>query len=216
MSYISDIVKDGYNNNTYSIQRSGEIIQQDEMFIDAAFERMVQNKVNYDGGDNENYIPIILDLGCGSGIPYTRVLAGLGRVVGCDISYKQIGLAKLNVPKGRFICKDITDLKLKHKYSMICMFHAFFNVDYSDKAMLLNKINYWLKPYGVAVITTYGEVTEERSNGDFFGYPMIWHHISPDDFEKMVTQSGLCIVDHDSREDKIGSHETHFWTLEKA
>lgn len=45
----------------------------------------------------------ILDLGCGAGIPIDKYLIDKGfKVIGIDISEKQIELAKNNVPEGEF------------------------------------------------------------------------------------------------------------------
>lgn len=213
MTSLANMVASSYNRNTYNMTRNGGILQQDQIFIESGFERMVQNSVSY-VDDMKNYVPKILELGCGCGITYTRELAGLGKVVGCDVSANQIGCARMNVPTARFIQKDVMELHLKHKYDMVCMFHAFFNICIKDKPVLLNRMKYWLKPYGVIVMTTYGDVTEVRSKDDFYGAPMIWYHTSVADFEKMVSQAGLCVVDHEWREDTIGSKETHLWTLE--
>lgn len=50
---------------------------------------------------------MVLDLGCGSGIPVARMLATAGRqVVGVDISDIQIGRARQLVPDAEFIRAD--------------------------------------------------------------------------------------------------------------
>jgi hypothetical protein len=45
----------------------------------------------------------VLDVGCGAGIPLTRMLAETFDVTGVDISTRQIELARRNVPNARFI-----------------------------------------------------------------------------------------------------------------
>ena len=52
----------------------------------------------------------ILDVGCGAGIPLTRMLAETFDVTGVDISARQIELARRNVPNARFIAADICSL----------------------------------------------------------------------------------------------------------
>jgi 2-polyprenyl-3-methyl-5-hydroxy-6-metoxy-1,4-benzoquinol methylase len=52
----------------------------------------------------------VLDVGCGAGIPLTRMLAETFDVTGVDISTRQIELACCNVPNGRFITADICSL----------------------------------------------------------------------------------------------------------
>lgn len=215
MRELSALIADGYDHNTYNIEcRWMNLLQQDREFIMAAFERMVQNSECY-VEDMEHYVPKILDLGCGCGVPYTRELSGYGKVLGCDVSSNQVGCARLNVPKARFVNKDVMDLHLMRKYDMVTMFNSFFNIAMNDKQLLLCRINYWMSQYGVAVMTTYGEETFRQQKDDFYGAPMIWYHISPRDFEKMVTRAGLCVIEHDTRDDLVGSKTMHLWILER-
>lgn len=214
MRELSRMVADSYNRNRYSMCRGDTILQQDQMFIESGFERMVQNSIEYI--DNMKYKPRILELGCGNGVIYTKELATLGNVVGCDVSENQIACARLNVPSGKFIHKDMMELHLMWRYDIIAMFHSFFNISYEDKPILLGRMKYWLSAYGVILITTYGDKTEIRHKDDFFGAPMTWYHISVSDFEKLVTQAGLCVVEHEWRCDEIGERETHLWALEKV
>jgi len=55
---------------------------------------------------------IILDLGCGAGKPIDRFFVNRGhKVIGIDISKKQIKLAKRNVPEAKYVVKDISNLQ---------------------------------------------------------------------------------------------------------
>lgn len=212
MNEMARIVADSYNHNTYNITRCDNIPQQVRMFIESGFERMVSNSLE-DVGDN--HIPKILELGCGCGVPYTKMLSTFGKVLGCDISSNQITCAKLNVPNALFVQKDIMDLRLRHKYDMITMFNSFFNISMSDKPKLLGRMYYWLKSYGVVIITTYGDKSEIKYNEDFYGAPMMWHHISVHEFEKLARWAGFSVVSHECTDDSIGSQGMHLWTLEK-
>jgi len=52
----------------------------------------------------------ILELGCGAGVPMTRLLARSWQVHGVDISGRQVELARSNVPNATFECADMTAL----------------------------------------------------------------------------------------------------------
>lgn len=214
MTELGTIAEYAYDRNTYNLCRSTVLIQQDQMFIDNAFERMVENSVEYI--PDLDYEPIILELGCGIGLPYSRHLSRYGRLMGCDISSNQVGCARLNVPNARFVKKDVMELHLGKKYDIVAMFNSFYNIDKVYKSLLLGRINYWLNPYGVVIITTHGDKTEVIHKDDFYGMPMTWHHISSSDFEKMVSQAGFSIVEHETRDDAVGSKDTHLWLLEKS
>ena len=54
----------------------------------------------------------VLDLGCGSGMPVARDLAGAGyRVTGVDISEVQIRRARELVPNAAFVCADFASVE---------------------------------------------------------------------------------------------------------
>ena len=44
---------------------------------------------------------LVLDIGCGNGVPATKELAGRHQVLGVDISPEQVARAKANVPAAR-------------------------------------------------------------------------------------------------------------------
>jgi trans-aconitate methyltransferase len=50
----------------------------------------------------------VLDLGCGSGLPSTKVLAERFEVVGVEASMAQIERARVNVPGATFMVGDLT------------------------------------------------------------------------------------------------------------
>jgi SAM-dependent methyltransferase len=53
----------------------------------------------------------VLDLGCGTGLPTARQLAGAGlRVTGVDISGGMLAVARANVPEADFVQADLADL----------------------------------------------------------------------------------------------------------
>ena len=62
----------------------------------------------------------ILDLGSGTGVPYSKMFIEKGfRVLGIDISSQMINIAKKNVPRAEFIELSMTDLNFKNKFEGI-------------------------------------------------------------------------------------------------
>ena len=53
----------------------------------------------------------VLDVGCGTGVPYTRALAQRSTVTGVDSSSEMIKQAGANVPEGNFIHGDIMSVE---------------------------------------------------------------------------------------------------------
>ena len=87
----------------------------------------------------------VLDLGCGPGVPATRLLAERFRVTGVDVSPAQLGLARMNVPGARFIEADLTDISFPDgSFEGIV---ALFSVSHTPRAghgKLFRRIAAWL------------------------------------------------------------------------
>jgi len=66
------------------------------------------------------HIPVkghILDLGCGTGLPYTKYLVEKGfRVTGIDLSGEMVKLASRNIPEASFLQRSMTDMVFKAEF----------------------------------------------------------------------------------------------------
>jgi cyclopropane fatty-acyl-phospholipid synthase-like methyltransferase len=119
----------------------------------------------------------ILDIGCGAGIPVDKYLLEKGfRVIGIDISDRQIELATKNVPTGIFERKDMLELKDK-EYSVdaVISFYAIFHTPRKKHLDLFKKIKTFL-PKGGIILVTMGYGDWEGKNKDFFGGEMEWSY----------------------------------------
>ena len=59
----------------------------------------------------------ILDLGCGTGIPYARFMVDNGfKVTGIDISEDMVRVASRNVPEAHFLQMSMTDISFKDEF----------------------------------------------------------------------------------------------------
>ena len=52
----------------------------------------------------------VLDIGCGCGLPATKLLAERFEVTGVDFSEVQIERARKLVPAAQFVCRDISEV----------------------------------------------------------------------------------------------------------
>jgi len=111
---------------------------------------------------------LILDLGCGSGIPACYFSSKGMRVIGTDISPEMISLAKKQVPGVPFICADMEMPWPENTFDGICAFFSPLHLPKKKTVRLLYKIYKWMKPGGVFVITVV-EGTKEGLCENFMG-----------------------------------------------
>src|ERR1051325_11727327 len=92
---------------------------------------------------------LVLDIGCGAGIPIAWTLAQHFRVTGVDISGEQIRRARSNVPSETFIEGDIMSLTFPPaSFDAVVAFYALFHLPREEHPELLQRIHTWLKPSG--------------------------------------------------------------------
>jgi len=97
----------------------------------------------------------ILDIGCGAGVPIDKYFIDKGfKIIGIDISDKQIELAKKNLPEGEFKVKDMLDLK-KREFTVdtVVSFYAIFHTPRQKHLEILQKINSFLPDNGYLLVT---------------------------------------------------------------
>jgi SAM-dependent methyltransferase len=135
----------------------------------------------------------VLDAGCGNGA-YSRYLSETFKVIGVDISEKQIALARQNAPNAQFICDDITKIKFPDEYfDGILAFYSIIHVPRDEHYELLKNFYRMLKEKGV-VLLTFSLIDDPESYvEDFFGNgaKMYWSGFNKDVNLKMLKQIGF-------------------------
>lgn len=175
--------------------------------------------------EREGYLQIILDslpdgaavleLGCGAGIPITRQLAERFAVTGVDISARQLGLARENVPAATFIAADMAALDCDPaSFDAVCAFYALTHVPRDEHAPLLRKIAAWLRPGGLFVASfSYGGSAEEIED-DWLGAPMYFSGYDAETNRQLVRDAGLEIVSaRPETDDEFGKPATFLWIV---
>ena len=137
----------------------------------------------------------ILDIGCGAGIPIDSYLIKRGyKIIGIDISDKQIELAHKNVPEGRFERKDMSELKdREYSVNAIVSFYAIFHTPRENHLDLFRKMKTFI-PIGGYILVTMGYSDWEGKENNFFGDEMEWSHYDADKNKEIIKQTGFQII----------------------
>ena len=111
----------------------------------------------------------VLDLGCGAGVPATKLMTDKGfDVLGLDISAVQIERARRIVPTATFQQADMVTWEHEPaSFDAVVSFYALIHVPLEDQRNLLPKIRSWLRPAGYLLAI----VGAERRTGveDYYG-----------------------------------------------
>lgn len=160
---------------------------------------------------------IVLDLGCGAGLPVDLWLVRHGhRVIGLDISAEMLKMARINVPDARYKLCDIGNLQ-EGAYSVdavVCLF-TMFHIDRSLHRQLLGCIRSFLETSGLLLITT-GQ-NEWEGEEEFLGVELAWSHFDKATNRDLIEQSGFSILyDDHHRGNSFGDDDWHPIFLARA
>ena len=199
---MRDLVRQGYDKGKYEKyydRESSRLDPLDKLMCDELVSRLKKN-------------PKILDLGCGTGLPYDKyfVNRGIG-LTGVDISEKHVGLARKNVRKAKYLVGDFFSEKVKGKFDAIVSFFAIFHIPRKEHKRLLDHIYSLQKKEGYILITLGAEPMRNEINPDFVGAPMAWSSYSVEHNKRLVSKAGfeilLAVEDYRT--------ERHLWILAK-
>ena len=136
----------------------------------------------------------VLDLGCGAGIPSTRILAERFEVAGVDASEVQLQLARTNVPEATFIHGDFSDLAFPNEsFDGITAFYSISHVPRDEHARLFVRVARWLKPGGLFLATLGAEESPDWT-GEWLGVPMFFSSHGADENRRLLRGAGLSLV----------------------
>ena len=137
---------------------------------------------------------VVLDVGCGAGVPFTRWLSERFHVTGVDLSEEQLKLARQNVPRANFLQQDMTALNLpSQSFDAVTCFYALIHVPRDQHARVLANFNRALKANGYLLLIT-GNNDNPDDVDDFFGAEMYWSHFDRATSLRMIRDAGFEIV----------------------
>ena len=157
----------------------------------------------------------LLDLGCGAGVPTTRILAQRLAVTGVDISSIQIDRAQRNVPNARFHQGDMTEIHFEpDTFDAVVGFFSIIHVPRNEHPRLFQKIASWLRPEGLFVAGLGATSLESGIDADWHGAPMYWSYFDSATNRRLVEDAGLQVVSsEDVTTEEDGQPVTFCWVV---
>jgi len=190
-----------YNNFAQTYDENRLIFDMSEIF--AAFYK----QLNVRSGE-------ILDLGCGTGEPFSKMFVDKGwQVTGVDFSENMLKLATKYVPEMKTICADICDVKFDNStFDAITLIYSLFHIPCIEHEKLFKEFYKWLKPES-KILFTYA--TKEYTGHDefngyitFMGQKLFYSHTTPEKLYKTLKDIGFNIEATDYRNI---ANETFLW-----
>lgn len=139
----------------------------------------------------------VLDLGCGCGLPATKLLSECFEVTGVDFSEVQISRAERLVPSADFICSDIGDVQFPARsFKAVVSFYTIIHIPIDEQQGILMRIADWLQPNGyLMIIVGYEAWTgSEDKYLDVEGGEMLWSHEGEETYIKWISETGLDVL----------------------
>ena len=114
----------------------------------------------------------VLDLGCGAGVPTGAAIVSAGhRLVGIDISPRQVELARKEVPAGNFVVADATETTFEgSSFDAVVALYCISHMPRDRHAALFASIHDWLKPDGWFLTCLGTRESTGWLEEDFLGY----------------------------------------------
>lgn len=139
---------------------------------------------------------VVVDLGCGAGLPATRELTDRGlRVLGVDFSAVQLSRARRLVPAASLVQADMTALHLRQgSVDAVVSFYALIHVPLEDQQTLFPRIRSWLHKGGYLLAIT----GADRWTGTetWLGAEMFWDHADTATYLRWLSAARLMPVWH--------------------
>ncbi|MHA2249864.1 MAG: class I SAM-dependent methyltransferase [Candidatus Kariarchaeaceae archaeon] len=111
----------------------------------------------------------ILDIGCGTGIPFTRYLVNKGfQVVGLDVSEKMLDLARRNVPSGDYRNRSMTEMQFEQVFDAVVASYSMLLLNVELFTIAAKRIAKALKTRGLFYLSLNEPKEEEDPDKDAF------------------------------------------------
>jgi ubiquinone/menaquinone biosynthesis C-methylase UbiE len=175
-------VKEGYNAIADRYLAERRRASQDVHLLDEFIERLPAKA-------------LVLDAGCGAGIPISQALSEHFRVTGVDFSEAQIDLAKKHIPNGTFLCQDMTKLDFPDEtFDGVCSYYAIIHIPREEHQPLLANFHRMLKPGGFALLCLGAEHLVDDVDENYLGTRMYWSHYDTETYLRMLDECGFSII----------------------
>lgn len=152
--------------------------------------------------------PSVLELGCGPGVPVTRMLLDRGAsVLANDISSEQLAIARARCPQALFVQGDMASLSFNpESFDGVVSFYALFHLPRGEQRTVFSTIYSWLTPGGYLTCNL-ATIDDEEIYGEFLGHGMFWSSYDVKSNKEMIEQAGFTVVEDEVL--KAGDGQLH-------
>jgi SAM-dependent methyltransferase len=138
----------------------------------------------------------LLELGCGGGSPATVRLAERHRLLGVDISPRQIEQARKRVPHASFECADATELAFEPgSFDAVVSLFMLGHVPRAEQAPLLGSIASWLREGGYLLATMGTADADDEVDDDWLGAPMFFASFDEAENRRLLADAGFELIE---------------------
>lgn len=136
----------------------------------------------------------VLELGCGAGGPTTRMLAEGHRLIGVDLSWRNLQLARRSVPSAAFVQADMAAFALRpESVDAVVAFYSIIHLPRHQHAALFRAAAGWLKPGGVFAASFGTRDSGGAVEEDWLGVRMYSSSHDPATTEALLRDAGFRI-----------------------
>lgn len=140
---------------------------------------------------------VVVELGCGPGIPVGSMVADRCRYIGVDLSFEMLREARHALPSSMLVQGDMAALNFKAgSVDAVLVFFSLFHIPREKHAAVLRAVARWLRPGGfVAAIVSCSNVPVGYETDWLGAGPMFWSSFDREGAEEVMRLAGLEIVE---------------------
>jgi SAM-dependent methyltransferase len=136
----------------------------------------------------------VLDLGCGSGEPIGRHLAGSGfAVTGVDGSPPLIELCRTRMPAQTWLVGDMRDVALDRRFDGLIAWHSFFHLTREDQRRMFDVFAAHAATAAALMFTSGPQ--DGEALGRFEGESLYHASLAPEEYRALLAARGFEVVD---------------------
>lgn len=136
----------------------------------------------------------VLDIGCGSGVPWTRALAERFDVTGVDISPRQVAAARRYVPGATFVVGDMATLDLEEgAFGGAVALYSVGHVPAAEHRVVFERLARWLQPGGLLLASLPAEASPGWT-GPWLGASMHFASLGADAYRSLLRELGWVVL----------------------
>ena len=145
----------------------------------------------------------VLDLGCGSGWPVAKHMAGEGlHVTGVDASPTMISLFRRRLPGHEWVVADMRELSLARRFDGILAWNSFFHLAHDDQRRMFAVFMEHASAHAVLMFNA-GPAHGEGI-GSYRGDPLYHASLAPAEYGALINQSSFEVVEHAVNDARAG------------